>query len=131
MAFKSQDSYFKFAESVLQRARYIYTGEAQEFLADVRETARQREIEIPGGTSLWRAQTGQDRKDIYTADGKISLPVNVAYPPERMHPRKERASEGRVNPKGIPCLYLATAPATAVAEVRPPLGAWVSVGSTT
>jgi len=37
-------------------------------------------------------------------------------------------NEGRVNPKGIPFLYLATSKETAMSEVRPWLGTLVSVG---
>jgi hypothetical protein len=48
-----------------------------------------------------------------------------------MKPRPNQASEGRVNPKGIPCLYGATSPNTAVAEVRPWKGELVSVGKFT
>jgi len=36
-----------------------------------------------------------------------------------MKPQADRATEGRVNPKGVPCLYGARDLATAVAEVRP------------
>lgn len=47
--------------------------------------------------------------------------MRVAYPygPKRMVPLSDRATEGRVNAKGIPCLYLATEPHTAMSEVRP------------
>lgn len=38
------------------------------------------------------------------------------------------ASAGRLNPEGIPYLYLASDPATAVAEIRPWVRARVSVG---
>jgi RES domain-containing protein len=38
-----------------------------------------------------------------------------------------RAPEGRINPKGIPFLYAATDMQTAIGEVRPSLGALVSV----
>jgi hypothetical protein len=48
-----------------------------------------------------------------------------------MLPPGDRASEGRVNPKGIPCLYAATHQETAVAEVRPWMGAHVSVAELT
>jgi RES domain-containing protein len=44
-----------------------------------------------------------------------------------MMPLRDRASEGRVNPRGIPCLYTATHAETAAAEVRPWIGAYVSV----
>jgi RES domain-containing protein len=41
------------------------------------------------------------------------------FPIERIKPLRDRAHEGRVNPKGIPCLYMATDPDTAMMEVRP------------
>lgn len=44
-----------------------------------------------------------------------------------MRPLHDRAYEGRVNPKGIPCLYLATTRQVAMSEVRPWLGSVVSV----
>jgi RES domain-containing protein len=47
--------------------------------------------------------------------------------PERMKPLVDRACEGRVNPKGIPCLYMASDEHTAMAEVRPWIGSLVSV----
>lgn len=42
-------------------------------------------------------------------------------------PPKEKATEGRVNPKGIPYLYLAEDPETSIYEVRPIIGQCVSV----
>src|SRR5690606_23148870 len=42
-------------------------------------------------------------------------------------PVKWRASEGRVNSRGIPCLYTATDLVTAVAETRAWIGSYVSV----
>jgi RES domain-containing protein len=44
-----------------------------------------------------------------------------------MKPLRDRAREGRANPKGIPYLYLATREETAVAEVRPWIGSYVSI----
>ncbi|WP_421882420.1 RES family NAD+ phosphorylase [Methylibium sp.] len=55
----------------------------------------------------------------------------VPFAPERMKPLKGAAHEGRVNPRGIPCLYTASNKETAVAEVRPWLGALVSVAQLT
>ena len=43
-----------------------------------------------------------------------------------MKPQRDRAKEGRANPKGIPYLYTATHRETAIAEVRPWIGAYVS-----
>jgi RES domain-containing protein len=44
-----------------------------------------------------------------------------------MTPRRDRATGGRANPKGIPYLYLATNRKTALAEVRPVVGSLISV----
>ncbi len=48
-----------------------------------------------------------------------------------MKPRAEKESDGRANPKGIACLYLATKEETAVLEVRPLIGSYVSVAQFT
>jgi RES domain-containing protein len=66
-------------------------------------------------------QTGDDGEDIYIDD--IECAANKA----RMMPLRDRAGDGRVNPRGIPCLYMATNDATAVSEVRPAIGAYVTV----
>jgi hypothetical protein len=44
-----------------------------------------------------------------------------------MKPLPDRAAEGRVNPKGLPCLYLSTDRETAMTETRPWIGSLVSV----
>ena len=44
-----------------------------------------------------------------------------------MVPLRDRAADGRVNPRGIPCLYMATNDATAISEVRPSIGAYVTI----
>src|SRR5262249_30685866 len=53
--------------------------------------------------------------------------VPAPAPASRMKPRPNRAPEGRINPKGIPCLYLSTTPNAAMSEVRPWIGSLVSV----
>jgi RES domain-containing protein len=68
-------------------------------------------------------QTTDDGEDIYIDD------VECAANKARMMPLRDRASDGRVNPRGIPCLYMATDDATAVSEVRPAFGAYVTVAS--
>lgn len=46
-------------------------------------------------------------------------------------PPKRLASQGRANPAGIPYLYLASAPETAVSEIRPHTGEYASVANFT
>ncbi|CAB4325875.1 MULTISPECIES: RES family NAD+ phosphorylase [unclassified Brucella] len=66
-------------------------------------------------------QTGNDGEEIYIDD------IECAAHKARMMPFRDRAFDGRVNPRGIPCLYMATNDATAVSEVRPAIGAYVTV----
>jgi len=42
-------------------------------------------------------------------------------------PLRDKAREGRVNPKGIPCLYISDDMTTAILEVRPWIGSFVTV----
>lgn len=73
----------------------------------------------------WRAQIGHRLEELEQDGHKYDEPA--PFLPERMKPLRNSAHEGRVNPRGIPCLYAASNKETAVAEVRPWLGALVSV----
>jgi hypothetical protein len=77
-------------------------------------------VRLRRGTSLYRAVLGGER-----SQGAIISP----YSADRMRgPRPEHCKRGgRVNPAGIPVLYLASHVATAIAEIRPWKGAPVSV----
>jgi hypothetical protein len=55
----------------------------------------------------------------------IQLPTH--YDPQRMKPLRDSAREGRVNAKGIPCLYLADELNTAMSETRPWMNSYISV----
>jgi hypothetical protein len=123
--FKSYRSYWDFSKSVTQEWRYIRSAEQELFLATLIDTSQNRTEEIPQGATLWRAQVGNDWNEVDDDGEKWDEPC--PYSPERMKPLKFHASEGRANPKGIPYLYLATQLNTAVAEVRPWVGALVSV----
>ena len=124
--FKSYQSYKNFSESVSREWRYARSSEQEEFLATLLETSESRKEIIPESTILWRAQIGHDWRSVNVDDEQSE--ETCPYSPERMKPLTYQASEGRANPKGIPVFYLATHLKTAVAEVRPWVGALVSVG---
>jgi RES domain-containing protein len=128
--FGSWEDYQIFARSVRTRRRYIRTVEEESFLEAVRSTVKDRIVPLPAGWEFWRAQRGYCEGIIeqWCDEAPIPIPAARPYPPERMKPRPNQASEGRVNPKGIPCLYGARSPDTAVAEVRPWKGELVSIG---
>ena len=88
-------------------------------------TSISRQQTLPAGAMLWRAQLGNEW-DVEEDEGE-KFEVPSPFNPDRMKPLTDRASEGRANPQGIPCLYTATCQATAIAEVRPWIGSYVSI----
>lgn len=123
--FTSYRSYMEFAESVKTRWRYASDPEQNAFLKALLATSVARQEVIVCGSMLWRAQLGYDH---YAADDLTGEQQPAPFPVERMKPLRNRAREGRANPKGIPYLYLATHQDTAMAEVRPWVGSLISIG---
>jgi RES domain len=123
--FVSWRDYQNFARFVKAQYRYIRTLEVEKFLDAVRLTAKERILDIQAGWEFWRAQRGHCIGTAEKEGNTILSPY--PYSPERMKPQADKAPEGRVNPKGIPCLYGARDPETAIAEVRPWKGELVSV----
>jgi len=122
MPFDSWLSYWSFAAAVKTKQRYIHENDTQNFLDTVLSTLPSRIKTIEEGTPLWRAQKGY-KKD--TQNDDIPMPFLA----ERMKPLKDKAKEGRANPKGIPYLYLATNQKTAISEVRPWVGSLISLAN--
>ena len=116
--FASWKSYRKFARSVRDSRRDILKNEVQAFLGTVIKTLKDRDCNIPNGTIFYRAQEGIKYGSYEDEDGNI-LPTLYAFCEKRMKPIKDRSKEGRVNPAGIPVLYLASTEQTAISEVRP------------
>jgi hypothetical protein len=124
--FESYRSYRQFAVSVLKRWRYARSPGQAVFLKAVLSTSIARQEVIKSGFKLWRAQLGHVWRKEDLGGGVVEdlpEPFNI----ERMKPLRDCAREGRANPKGIPFLYLSTCQRTAVAEVRPWIGSYVSI----
>jgi hypothetical protein len=115
--FKSWKSYHQFKLSVTRHNRYIFNSDVKDFLQTVLETGKSRIEIIKEGSILWRSQLGCDNEN----DNPC------AFEPERMKPSIDSACEGRANPKGIPYLYLSTHYKTAMSEVRPWVGSYLSL----
>jgi RES domain len=122
--FKSWNSYDDFRREVARQHRYMRTPDADDFLHAVASTCKARLHQVKQGAIFWRAQLGHSSQVL---DQQNGYEEGVALGPSRMKPRSERALEGRANPKGIPCLYLSTTRNAAMSEVRPWVGALVSV----
>lgn len=84
--FASWDSYRVFAERVRHRRRYIFTKEVSAFLRTVLATNRDRDVDIPEGAGLFRAQRGIDWVTITDDDGNTVGEEPAGYGSERMKP---------------------------------------------
>lgn len=126
--FRFYKDYARFADSVTHTSRYFRSSEDDEFLREVTRTIPEHTCQVSKDSVLWRAQVGCEYKKCAELDDFI--PIQFGH--ERMRPPPDwtilgRSVEGRINPKGNPCLYTSTDEYTAIAEVRPPLGCYVSV----
>ncbi len=122
--FASWRSYWSFRREVTRGYRYLRSAEAQDFLNTLAVSSQARAVNVSEGKQFFRSQVAHHER--WDEDAGEHLPSPAL--PERMKPFVDRASEGRVNPKGIPCLYLASDEHTAIAESRPWIGSLVSVG---
>jgi hypothetical protein len=118
--FAKEDSFSHFEWALKQQGA---DAEVERFLAAVVATIKRRRKILRKGARLFRAQRGY----ILKSEEDIGTEVPDAYMPERMRPLRDKASEGRVNRKDKPCLYLAEHKDTAMAEVRPWVGAYITL----
>jgi len=125
--FKSWASFSTFRAAIIQKHRFVRPPDVEDFLKAVLITSKARQKVIKADSLFWRAQIGCDSRPYYQ-DGECIDELPAPYPHARMKPLSGEATEGRINPKGIPYLYLATKRETALAEVRPWLGTLISVG---
>ena len=124
--FKSPFVYRSFANAIKMGPRFIHTQEVTAFLEAVVRGSEDRKIEVPPETLFWRAQMGNDRRSRSKEAGR-QWEEEIPHGPERMVPQPRLVKEGRINPRGIAYLYLAVDKETAVSEVRPFVGALVTV----
>jgi RES domain-containing protein len=127
MPFQSSDAFRLFYASVTRRQRYVHEDHVRQFLDAVRETSVSRISVVPKDFPLWRAQRGSTYRWEHPGES-YAVEIPAAYEPERMKPTASYATDGRVNPHGIAYLYLAMERDTACAEVRPWVGAYISLG---
>jgi hypothetical protein len=132
--FESSHDFRDFADFVKKASTYVLDGKWQHFMDVLLETSKKRRTSLSKGDSLWRAQLGEEEGHHRTdgiederSDGLESVEKAHPHHWERMKPRTDKVCEGRVNPKGVPYLYLSTERDTAMIEVRPVIGAYVSV----
>ena len=121
--FQSIDDYRRFERGVTRETRYVHNQAVREFLEAVLDTSTARRRVLRKDRVLFRAQRGFTLRTLETEQ----IEVEDAHLPERMVPTAEYATDGRASVRGIPFLYLATTSRTAMAEVRPWVGSYVSL----
>ncbi|SEJ80766.1 RES domain-containing protein [Sphingobium sp. AP50] len=126
-AFASWDSYSSFARRVRFSSRYILSVDDRSFLDTVVATIRDRDVTLKKDMILYRAQRGIDVQDRQDDEGNWIGEDYWGYGAARMKPLPDRAQAGRANPTGIPVLYVGSTIETAISEVRPWIGAELSV----
>jgi hypothetical protein len=107
--FESFFDYFKFVVLVRNTNRYRFYPWGAKILETLLATAELRKLSVPKGTFFWRSQSGKaEPRRVEWEEGVYDDTGPYPYTAERMKPRFGIALEGRVNPKGIPYLYLST-----------------------
>ncbi len=122
--FDSPFDWKNFAVYLNDKNRFVLIQQWKKFIDRVLTTAQKRTMRIKKDTKLLRARMGTTWVEFEDGDTQPT-----PLPPEQMGaPPKHLASDGRLNPFGIPYLYLTTDTDTAVAELRPWMGSDVTVG---
>jgi RES domain-containing protein len=117
--FRESEDYEHFADFIRTKSRYVLDGWQQDFVNTILETSKKRTTTLPANRILWRAAQGYENPVGVHPHDVFFLEDIEPHKIERMKPLADRAHEGRVNPRGIPCLYMATDDVTAMMEVRP------------
>lgn len=121
--FASYRSYQQFAQRVRHQNRYVWDDHVKAFIDTVLATLKDRDVVLKKGTPLYRAQQGIN----YVSFRRNDLEEPSGYDAARMKPRPNRSTEGRANPAGVSVLYLGTTKQNVISEIRPWVGAEVSV----
>jgi len=126
MPFSTVKAYENFHQEVRHQNRYILSQSSVDFLDELSKQSQEKSHVIPPGFILYRAQIGYDWDKIQIEEsGDVDFECPFGH--ERMMPNLKFADEGRINPKGIICLYAAEDVSTAISECRPWLSALVSM----
>ena len=127
--FLPDPQWLKFVDYLRKKNRYRLNNRWESFIQKILNTAKDRRISLKKGRVFWRARIGEYWLPRPTWPDKLSCMYPHPLPCSKMGaPPTNISKEGRLNPKGISYLYLSSGYKTAISEVRPRVGAPVSVG---
>lgn len=116
---KHIEAFQELYQGLKQKNRFVPTPNAQRLVAELLDFAQShRSAKISVGSGFFRARINPNQ----TLTNPRPLPRTQMSAPQSDH-----TTAGRLNPEGMPYLYLASDPCTAVAEVRPWVDAQVTV----
>jgi RES domain len=127
MSFSSKNAFREFDRSVRRAYRFARTPAQTDFLNVLAQSSVGRVKKLNEGAHLYRAQLGHGWRKEEVSPGEFEE-FPSALGEARMVPDPNLVGDGRVNAKGIACLYLSTKEETAALEVRPLIGSHVSIG---
>jgi hypothetical protein len=122
--FLNPEDWQRFTKYLSETNRFILSDYWEKFVDTLISTAHKRVKIFEKDKILVRARIGTSWVEFDDGDEQ-PYPIS---PHEMGSPPKHLAPAGRSNSEGIPYLYLATQIETAVAEVRPWIGAEVTIG---
>lgn len=125
--FRESEDYEQFADFIRTKSRYILDRWQQDFVNTIVETSKKRTTTLSANHILWRAAQGYENLAGVHPHEVFFLDDIKPHKIGRMKPLRDRAHEGRVNPRGIPCLYMATDDVTAMMETRPWAGSVLTI----
>lgn len=100
--------------------RFVHSESVIAFFERFRNIVDTFTEELTEGMKFYRAQLGRN-------DDEPNCEKMLPHSKKRMIPWKDKAKEGRINPQGIPCFYMASDLDTAIKEISPKYNEYVSV----
>jgi len=122
------NEWFKFCEYVKHGNRFILNEEWNKYIAKILLIVKKNIAALKKDDFLYRARIGHDNIFVKVDKGIEWEDVAPLSKEKIGAPPFDKSTAGRINPKGIACLYLSRDPDTAMAEVRPWLNEHISIG---
>ena len=120
--FESEFDWDNFCQYIICKNRYILKNKWSKFVSTILDTALARQEVIYDSDCFFRARIDKKKQLVaekYNKQGELEgYKLQPFSEKEIGMPPSEKATAGRVNPKGISCLYLSSCRETALLEAR-------------
>lgn len=114
------NQWYEFCKYIRHQNRFILNKKWQGYINQILRISERKYFVMKKGSLLYRARIGSKRDKSGNPQPFLKKDIGA--------PSIKKSIAGRINPKGISCLYLSGDRGTAIAEVRPWLSEHVTVG---